>query len=158
MNDIKKELKLERTFDATREMVFEAWIDPEKVVQWWAPHGVTNKINEWDTHPGGKIDLVMIAGKELGSLAGQQWPMTGEFKEVQRPSKLVFSANAVLNGKEIMQHLTTVTFEEKGGKTSMTVHIAVTKIIMPEAAGALQGMEMGWNQQLDKLVEFINKD
>jgi len=152
-----KELTLTRIFGAPRDLVFKAWTDPKLVEQWWAPKGVTNQINEWSAHPGGKIDLVMIAGEELGPLAGQHWPMTGEFKEVQKPSKLVFTGNAILNGKEILEHLTTVTFEENGDKTKMTVHIVVTKAVMPQAGMALQGMEMGWNQQLDKLVEFVQK-
>lgn len=99
----------------------------------------------------------MIAGSELGEMAGQRWPMTGEFKEVEEPSKLVFTGNAIVEGKEVLQHLTTVSFEEADGKTHMTVHIQVTKTVMPEAAGPLSGMEMGWNQQLDKLVKFISR-
>ena len=38
----------------------------------------------------------------------------------------------------------------------MTVNIKVTKAIMPEAQGPLAGMEMGWNQQLDKLVKLVS--
>ena len=156
MEDTKKELTFERTYDAPQDLVFKAWTDPKMVVQWWAPNGVTNQLNEWNPNPGGKIDLVMIAGEELGELAGQKWPMNGEFKEIEAPKKLSFTANAILNGKEVMQHLTTVTLEELDGKTHMTVHIVVTKA-MPEAEGPLKGMEMGWNQQLDKLGEFLVK-
>jgi|ERR1700722_7235409 len=157
MEDTKKELTLERTYDVPLDLVWKAWTDPKMVVQWWAPNGVTNEINEWDVQPGGKLDLVMVAGKDLGKMAGQRWPMNGEFKEVDQPSKLSFTANAILNGKEVMRHFTAVTFEETDGKTHMTVHIQVTKAI-PEAEGALKGMEMGWNQQLDKLGEFLKKD
>lgn len=152
----KKELTLTRIFDAPRELVFKAWIDPQLIQQWWGPNGVTNQINQWDSKPGGKINLVMIAGSELGAMAGQEWPMSGEFKEIDPPSKLVFLANAIANGKEILEHETTVTFDEANGKTKMTVHVQVTKTT-PEAAGPLQGMEMGWNQQLDKLVIFITQ-
>src|SRR5882672_8945741 len=144
----KKELTLTRIYDAPRELVFKAWTDPELVQQWWGPRGVMNPTCEWEAKPGGNIHIVMLAGEELGSFKGQEWPMTGEFKEVQEPEKLVFVANAIVDGKEVMQNLTTVTFEEVDGKTKMTVHIVVTKTT-PEAAGPLQGMEMGWNQQLD---------
>jgi uncharacterized protein YndB with AHSA1/START domain len=157
MEESKKELTLERTFDAPRDLVFKAWTDPKLVAQWWGPRGVTNTANSWEAMPGGKIDLVMLAGEELGPMKGQEWPMTGEFKEVKEPSKLVFTGNAIVNGKEVLQHLATVTFDEVGEKTKMTVHIVVTKAT-PEAAGPLSGMEMGWNQQLDKLGEFLKKD
>jgi uncharacterized protein YndB with AHSA1/START domain len=154
MEDIKKELTLERTYDAPIELVWKMWTDPKLVAQWWGPRGVTNTTNSWEARPGGKIDLVMLAGEELGPMAGQKWPMTGEFKVVEQPAKLVFTGNAILNGKEVLQHLATVTFEEAGDKTKMTVHIVVTKAT-PEAAGPLSGMEMGWNMQLDKLGEFL---
>jgi len=156
MEESKKELTLERTFDAPRDLVFKAWTDPKLVAKWWGPRGVTNTAHAWEAKPGGKIDLVMLAGEELGPMSGQEWPMTGEFKEVDEPGKLVFTGNAIVNGKEVMQHLTTVTLAEEDGKTKMTVHIVVTKAT-PEAAGPLSGMEMGWNQQLDKLGEFLSK-
>jgi uncharacterized protein YndB with AHSA1/START domain len=156
MEDTKKELTLERTYDAPLDLVWKAWTDPKLVAQWWGPQGVTNEVNEWSMQPGGKLDLVMIAGKDLGEMAGQRWPMNGEFKEVNQLSKLSFTGNAIVNDKEVMQHLTTVTFEEMDGKTHMIVHIQVTKAT-PEAAGPLAGMEMGWNQQLDKLGEFLKK-
>jgi uncharacterized protein YndB with AHSA1/START domain len=157
MEDAKKELTLTRVYDASRELVWKAWTDPKLVAQWWGPNGVTNTAHAWEAKPGGKIDLVMLAGEELGPMKGQEWPMTGEFKEVDEPGKLVFTGNAIVNGKEVLQHLTTVTLEEVEGNTHMTVHIVVTKTT-PEAAGPLAGMEMGWNQQLDKLGEFLKRD
>lgn len=155
-DQIGKELTMTRTFDAPREVVFNAWTDPELVAQWWGPNGVTNPTCEWDAKPGGNIHIVMFAGQELGDFAGQEWPMTGQFKEVNSPEKLVYTANAIVNGKEVLQTLTTVTFTERESKTEITVHIQVTKTT-PEAAGPLQGMEIGWMQQLDKLVKFISK-
>ena len=156
MENTKKELTLERTYDAPRDLVWKAWTDPKMVKEWWGPQGVTNTVNSWEAQQDGKIDLVMLAGQELGPMAGQKWPMTGEFKEIEEPSKLVFTGNAIVDGKEVLQHLATVTFVEEDGKTKMTVHIVVTKAT-PEAAGPLSGMEMGWNMQLDKLGKFLQK-
>ncbi len=149
-----KELTLTRTFDAPRETVWKYWTDPKLVQQWWGPRGVTNPTCVWEAKPEGTINIVMLAGKELGEMAGQEWPMTGKFVELSEPEKLVFTANAIMNGKPVLENLTTVTFEEKDGKTAMVVHIEVT-MTTPEAAGPLQGMEMGWNQQLDKLEEAL---
>ena len=154
MNDVKKELTLTRVFNAPKEIVWKAWTDPKLVEKWWGPRGVTNPTCIWEAKPQGNIHIVMLAGEELGSLKGQEWPMTGTFTEIQEPNKLVFTANALVNDKPILEHMTTVTFEDQNGQTKMTVHIQVTKTT-PEAAGPLQGMEMGWNQQLDKLGEFL---
>ena len=150
-----KELTLTRTFDAPREKVWKYWTDANLIQQWWGPHGVTNPTCVWEVKPQGNIHIVMLAGKELGPMAGQEWPMTGKVEEVQEPEKLVFTANAIVDNKPVMEHRTTVTLEEQDGKTYMTVHIVVT-MATPEAEGPLQGMEMGWNQQLDKLAEDLS--
>lgn len=157
MEDTKKELTMTRTFEAPVEQVWNAWTDASLVAQWWGPNGVTNRVDTWDVTPGGQLKLTMVAGPELGPLAGQEWPMTGEFTEVTKPSKLVFTGKAIVDGKEILEDLTTVTLEGVDGKTHMTVHTVITNAVMPEATIPLQGMEMGWNQQLDKLVEFMKK-
>jgi len=157
MEESKKELTLERTFDAPRELVFKAWTDPKLVAQWWGPRGVTNPTCEWEARPGGNIHIVMLAGEELGPMKGQEWPMTGEFKEFEEPKKIVFTSNAIMNDKPVLENLVTVIFEEQDGKTKMTAHIVVTKAT-PEAEGPLSGMEMGWNQTLDKLGEYLKRD
>lgn len=66
-----KEFTITRMFDAPRELVWKAWTDQKLIRKWWGPRGVTNPTCEWDARPGGKIDLVMLAGKELGQFAGQ---------------------------------------------------------------------------------------
>lgn len=154
MEDTKKELFMARTFDAPRELVFKAWTDEKLVSQWWGPQGVFNPVCEIDARPGGKMKIVMEAGEEMGDFKGTQWPMDGEFIEVDEPTKLVFTANAINEGKVVLEHRTTVTFEEKDGKTDMKVHVLVTKVL-PGSEFAIKGMEAGWNQQLDKLVTFV---
>jgi uncharacterized protein YndB with AHSA1/START domain len=149
-----KELNITRTFDAPLDKVWQAWTDPEQIAKWWGPRGVTNPTCEWDAKPGGKIHIVMLAGAELGQMAGQEWPMSGEFKEVEAPKKLVFTSSALSGDKEILKNLNTVTFEEKDGKTTMRINVVVT-MATSEAKFALEGMDMGWNQQTDKLAEFV---
>ena len=153
----KKELTIQRVYDAPRELVWKAWTDPELVKEWWGPRGFTSDVTSWDTKSHGEIDLVMLAGEELGQMAGMRAPMQGTFEEVTKPEKIVFTANAIVNGKAVLETQTTVMFEEEGEKTKLSVHIVVT-MTTPEAAGPLSGMEMGWNQQLDKLGEFLEKE
>ena len=156
MEEQRKELTLERTFDAPRELVFKAWTDPALVAEWWGPHGFTSTAKTWDVTPGGQIDLVMLAGKELGPMADHEFPMNGEFEEIVNGEKLVYTSNAIMDGKEVLTTRNIVTFDEQDGKTKLTVHIVVT-MTTPEAAGPLAGMEIGWNQTLDRLVEFVAK-
>ena len=55
----EREISITRLFDAPRELVFEAWTDPEQVVQWWGPHGFTTTIHEMDVRPGGVWRFIM---------------------------------------------------------------------------------------------------
>jgi uncharacterized protein YndB with AHSA1/START domain len=152
----KKELVMTRVFDAPAELVYKAWTDPKMVAQWWGPFGVFTPVCEVDAKVGGKIHIVMEAGEELGEHKGTQWPMEGEFVELDEPKKIVFTSNAINEGKVILEHQTTVTFDEVDGKTTMKVHVVVTKIL-PGSEFAIAGMEQGWNSQFDKLVAFIKK-
>lgn len=152
MADEKKELVITRVFDAPLELVWKAWTDPMLLQKWWGPKWVTNPTCEWDAKPGGKINIVMLAGKEMGSFAGVKWPMRGTFREVIPQSRLVYTGEALDDVKDVMiESENTVEFEEMGGKTKMTLHIVITKSGGPRAEFALQGMEMGWNQSIEKL-------
>lgn len=154
MADEKHELTISRTFDASREKVWRAWTDPNELQKWWGPRGVTNSTCEWDATPGGNINIVMLAGASLGNLAGQEWPMRGTFREIVPQEKLVFTSQAIMDGKSILENLVTVTFAEHDGRTELTLHVVVTKVT-PEAEGPLAGMQAGWTQSIDKLGELV---
>lgn len=156
MPENNKELTIVRTFDAKIDVVFRAWTDPEVLVKWWGPNGVSIPECNLDLKPGGSIYIEMLAGAELGNLEGSTWPMTGVFKEITPPTKLVYESSAVVDDKPILDTLNTVIFEETEGKTKMTFSVVVTRVT-PEAAGPLAGMEMGWNQSIDKLAKLLSR-
>lgn len=141
---------LERIIDAPRELVFKAWTDPELVAQWWRPKYFTTPVCELDVRPGGAIRIHM-RGPD-----GTVFPMKGEFVEIVPPQHLVMTNRAFEGeaGNFLLEQITTVTFAEYEGKTKLTVRAAITKSA-PEAAGALAGMEEGWNQSLDNLEELL---
>lgn len=154
-----RELNITRTFDAPRELVWRAWTDPELVARWWGPRGVTNPTCEWDARPGGKIYIVMLAGKELGPAEGMKWPMKGTFREVVPEKRIVYTSGAlddVDRGSDtFIEQTATIEFEDLGNKTRLNVHLVITKAEGPKAPAAMQGMTMGWNQQVDKLGEEL---
>ena len=98
---------------------------------------------------GGSLRIVMHGPD------GNDYPMKGTFREVVAPERLVFSNIAIDNeGKHLLEGLTTVTFAEQGGKTTMTLHTyAVGRV--PIARQMLAGMEAGWTQSIDKLEELL---
>ena len=150
-----KELTITRIFNAPRELVFKAWTDPKMMAKWWGPKGVSNPVCEIDAKVGGKIHIVMLAGKELGHLAGQRWPMKGTFQKIKSPERLVFINHAVdENDNVLIDGLTTVTFEEEHGKTKMTMK-TIAKGLSAQSPKMLEGMEAGWSQSFDKLANSL---
>lgn len=145
-----RDLVITRIFDAPRELVFQAWTDPKQVAQWWGPKDFTNPVCELDARPGGAI-LIHMRGPD-----GVVYPMKGKFQEIVPPERLVMLASAIEDeeGNSLLEVVTTVTFVEHEGTTILTVSPVVTKAA-PEAAGALAGMEEGWNQSLVRLAELL---
>lgn len=160
-DELKKKLTITRIFDSSRDRVWKAWTDQKLLQKWWGPRGVTNPICEWDARPGGKIYIVMLAGKELGPSEGMKWPMNGTFKEVIPQSRLVFVGGALDDADRgsdtFIEHEVSVDFKDLGGKTKMNLHLVITKARGPKAPAALQGMTEGWNQQIDKLSGLVAK-
>jgi uncharacterized protein YndB with AHSA1/START domain len=145
-------LVLRRVFPAPRALVFKAWTDPRHMARWWGPKGFTNPVCELDVRPGGAIKILMRGP------GGIEYPMTGQFRDVVPPERLVFVAEAMEDETGIarLQVETTVTFAERGGKTTVTVHAVVT-VAGPGTETALAGMEIGWTQSLDRLGDLVVK-
>ena len=153
---MKKEITLVRTFDAPREKVWAAWTDPKELAKWWSPQGVTNPTSEVDLRVGGTLYVVMLAGKELGPMAGQHWPMRGTFVEIMPPERLVFENNALDEaGNVLLGGMTTVVLDDEGGKTKMTLTTGAEGTA-PGTDQMLAGMQTGWEQSLDKLKTLLN--
>lgn len=62
----KLEIRNERFFDAKAGTLFSAFSDPDKLRQWWGPHGFTNRIDEFDFRPGGSFRITMTASNGTG--------------------------------------------------------------------------------------------
>jgi uncharacterized protein YndB with AHSA1/START domain len=140
-----------REFDAPRELVFKAWTEPKHLAQWWGPKGFTNPVCELDVRVGGAWHIVMRAPN------GDEYPGGGVYREVVPPERLVFTNDAVdKEGKAIIKGLTKLTFEERGGKTLLTLETTGVAVV-EYAAAYLKGMEQGWTMSLEKLAAFVAK-
>src|ERR1700741_3221172 len=82
----ESEVVLTRVFDAPRALVFKIWTDPQHLAKWWGPRDFTNPVCELDLRVGGKILIHMRAPD------GILYPMTGTFREIAAPERLVFTA------------------------------------------------------------------
>jgi uncharacterized protein YndB with AHSA1/START domain len=146
-----RELTITRVFDAPRKVVFAAWTDAKQVAQWWGPTGFTNPVCELDVRPGGAILIHMRAPD------GTVYPMSGVYKEVVEPERIVFTSAALdKDGKAMFENLNTIIFSEQDGKTTVVVSVKVLKS-SAAAEQHLAGMEMGWKLTLDRLEVFVVK-
>ena len=146
----RADLVITRTFAAPRELVFTAWTDPKHILQWWSPRGFTNVLHHWEAKPGGRIHV------DMHGPDGMVYPMKGEFREVIVPERIVMYHSAIEdeNSKPNLEVLLTVTFDESYGFTELTLRAHVIRATGP-AVGAVAGMEIGWNQSLDKFSEHV---
>lgn len=137
-----QELSLTRVFDAPRELVWKAWTDPRYLAQWWGPHGFANPVVDVDPRPGGRMYIAM-RGPD-----GTVYPNDGVFQEVVPPERLSFTGGM----KGVFEVLTTVTFTESRGKTTVKLNARVLSA-KAEAAMYLNGMRQGWTESLERLGE-----
>jgi uncharacterized protein YndB with AHSA1/START domain len=144
-----REVTITRIIDAPRDLVFKAWTDATHLAQWWGPKGFTNPVCEIDARPGGAMRIVMRAPD------GAEYPMTGVFREIVEPERIVFASAAVdEKGTPVLEALATVTFSAHGDKTKLTVATRAVGLVA-RADQMLEGMEAGWTQSIDRLEELV---
>jgi uncharacterized protein YndB with AHSA1/START domain len=140
----ERELVLTRTFNGPARIVFEAWTKPELFKRWWIPKsaGMSLLSCEMDVRVGGRYRLM------LGHEASEPMAFFGKYIEVIPNSRLVWTNEESDEGA-----VTTVTFEEKGGKTLLVMHeLYPSKEALDVAiAGMPDGMQETF-AQLDELL------
>lgn len=108
-------LRIERRFAAPREKVFRAWTDPQALKKWFAPSDAfATPEAEVDLRVGGRYRLVMV------SPDGETHTVSGVYKEIRAPEKLVFTW-AWAGWPEAQETLVTVELHERGGMTELVL-------------------------------------
>jgi uncharacterized protein YndB with AHSA1/START domain len=147
----EREIVLRRTFNGPARIVFEAWTKPELIKRWWVPQsaGMSLLSCEADVRVGGKYRFVFAFG------ASEPMAFYGSYLEVIPNSRLVWTNEEGGEGGSI----TTVTFEEKDGKTLLAMHeLHPSKESLDSAcaSGAESGTLEAFNQ-LDELLVVLGE-
>ena len=144
----ERELVVTRTFNAPARIVFEAWTRPELLRRWWAPKsfGVSFLSCETDARTGGTYRFVF-------SHAASEEPMAffGRYLEVTPHARLVWTNDEGGEGGAV----TTVTFEEKAGVTSVVMHDLYPSKEALDAAIA-SGSTGGCSETFEQLDELLS--
>lgn len=144
----ERELVVTRTFNGPARIVFEAWANAELFRRWWVPKsvGVSLLSCEMDVRTGGGYRLVMGFG------ASQSKAFYGKYLEVIPNSRIVWTNDEAGEGGPI----TTVTFQEKAGKTLLVVSELYPSKEALDAAIASGELEKNESfEQLDELLTTL---
>ena len=137
----ERELLVTRTFDGPARIVFEAWTQPDLFKRWWGlkSMGMSLLSCEMDVRVGGKYRLVFRDGMEF----------FGRYIEVTPYSRLVWTNEEGGEGGPV----TTVTFEERGGKTLLVMRELYPSKEALDAAGT--GAADGMGELFGQLDELL---
>ncbi len=146
-------VRIEQTFDAPREQIFDAWVKKDLLEQWFAPDGCTLHIARLDVREGGGYHWCI-----KNPSFGECWT-TGSYLEVIRPERLVFTAtiadaDGIPRTPESQGHdaawphhtSVRVTFAERAGGTVITLEQDVSERLARQT-----GAHPSWLQMLDRL-------
>jgi uncharacterized protein YndB with AHSA1/START domain len=138
-------LVVTRVLHAPRDLVFSVWTKPEHLVRWWGPSDFTLPCCETDFHVAGAYRFCMR------SPGGEDHWVWGVYREIVPPERIVFTWDRVdLAGNPRSNSVVTVTFEDLGDKTKLTLHQAVfaTTEDRDEHVG-------GWTECLARLAAYV---
>jgi len=160
----EKEFVISRAFDAPRDKVWKAWTDREQLMQWFGPKGFTMTTAKLDFRPGGTFHYCLRSSDEK-----EMW---GKFiyREIVAPERIVLVNSFSDEKGNLTRHpssptwpmemLTTTTFTEEKGKTTVTVRwipLNPTDDERKTFEGARDGMRQGWTGTFDHLSDYLAK-
>lgn len=144
----KRTLTLERTFNAPIQLVWQAWTQPEHIIQWWGPPGIETKIVEHNFKIGGTWKFTMLMPD------GNEFITEGVYQEIIEEQVIISTADfrPMTEGVEIQ-----ALFEPRGDHTLFTFNV-----IHPSEEYCRQQEEMGfyngWGSTFDRLSELLQQE
>lgn len=155
----KKELRFQRSYATPVGAVWRAWTEADRLRAWWGPDKTAVAECAIDLRVGGRLYIVTVAGESMGKHAGTRWPMEGTFTRVDDLVRLTYDARSWTEGAqatETIHHTNHLTLTDCRETTSLTLHIAITKIGPGvKAKLAVFGMKWGYKSQLDALEKHL---
>ena len=157
-----EEFVIKREFNAPRDLVWKAWTERDRLMEWFGPKGMTMTTANLDFRPGGQFHYCLQSpdGKEMWG----KWV----FREIDPPKKIVLvnSFSDAAGGLTRppfapdwpREMLSTTTFEEQGGKTLITLRWAPINATPEEIKmfeNGRPGMTQGWTGTFEQLDEYL---
>ena len=137
-------LHLEKTLDARSDRVFAAFVEPEKLAEWWGPAGFTSPSLDLDVRNGGRYRITMQPPD------GEAFHLRGEFREVDPPRRLVYTFEWEEPDPEDQVTVVTLSFADHHEETNVVLD---QRPFATEARRALH--ETGWTESLARLEQSL---
>ncbi len=156
------EFVITHIFDAPRQQLWDTWTKPELMAQWWGPKGFTSDAYTMDFVVGGTYHYC------IKSPQGQA--MWGKFiyEEIDAPSRMVFINGFSDEQGAFTRHpmsptwplkmRSTILFEDKAGKTEVTIRwqpIDPSEEERKTFEAGMSSMQQGWSGTLQQLTDFL---
>ena len=141
-----REILITREFDAPRDVVFKAMIDPALISRWWGPRGHTTRVDKMEVRPGGAWRYIS------GTSAADETAFRGEYREIKAPERIV----QTFEWEPMAGHISvdTATLTERDGRTLLTVRSLFAS--KEDRDGMVQsGMEKGLAETHDRFAELL---
>lgn len=147
----KQEVTITREFDAPRELVFKAHVDPELYVQWLGPRGYKMRIDNFEPRTGGSWRYIHTDDK------GVEFAFHGSYHEVLAPELLIDTFEWEGMPEKGHVSLETARFEAlPGGRTKLTVQ-ALFQSVADRDGMVAGGMEKGIVESYERLDEVLRR-
>jgi uncharacterized protein YndB with AHSA1/START domain len=161
---LERPFVISRTFDAPRELVWKAWTERKRLMEWFGPKGLTMPAAKMELWPGGTFHYCLCSpdGNEM-------W---GKFtyRQIVAPERLVLVSSFSDEDGGITRHplsptwplemLSTTTLVERGGKTILTIECSPLDPTEEERQtfdGSHDNMNAGWSGTFEQLAEYLAK-
>lgn len=157
---------IERTFNVSRERLWEVFTQPEHMEHWMGPKGSKGKTVAFDFRPGGMYHYAMTSPDGKNTMYGRCI-----YREIVPPQKIVYIQSFADQKAQPVRHpmsptwpmemLTTIVFSEQGGKTTMKLQwtpINPTPEERKTFEDGMSGMTQGWTGALDQLQDYLSRE
>jgi uncharacterized protein YndB with AHSA1/START domain len=143
-----REIIITRSLAAPRELVFDAFTQPEHLIHWWGPRGFTITTQHPEVRPGGVWQFVMHGPD------GTNYDNKIVYREIARPSRIVYSHSGG-DENEPGQFVTTITFESDGVRTQLTMRAVFKNRDERDFVIKNHNAIEGGKQTIDRLAEHL---
>ncbi len=142
----EREIRIERTFHASRDRVWQALTDPGLVAQWWGPHGSRIEVERMEVRRGGHWRLVEHGAKGADGYEGR-------YREVTPPERLVYSFE--WDGMPGYVAIKTMTLDDLGEGRTRLVAVLLCHTTEERDGWLHSGMEAGVNRSYDAMDRVL---